>query len=100
MRLRKRRRRVEGERQVDDDAVVCRQKANLAWRPSGRLLDDARDRRAVALDLLAAECLGERLEVRLHGAGLRNRLPDGALDLLRDLVCVLERQLTRQLQMQ
>ena len=44
--------------------------------------------------------LADRLEVRLHGSHLRDGCEDRRLHVLGDLVCALERQIARQLEME
>ena len=55
---------------------------------------------SAAVDLLARVDLRERLEMRLHRADLGDGAHDLALDLLRDLVRLLEREVARQLQVE
>src|SRR5947208_4591040 len=69
---------------------------------SERLLDDAPDDRCLLprLGLATFSLLAERLEVRLHSVDLWHRLDDRALDLARERMRLLERELARQLQVQ
>src|SRR5205823_14166408 len=95
----------EPEREVGDEPLVGLEEAKLVRLAPGLLANDARDGRPVARDLVGARSarlagFGERLEVRLHGLDLRHGLADGTLDLLRDLVRLLEREIAGQLEMQ
>src|SRR5688572_28512804 len=92
MRVCEGRRAVHVERQMRDDAVGAREEAQLARRASGLREDQAFDRGTVALDLRALDRLGEGFQVRVHMARFRNRDADRALDELRQLVRVLQRE--------
>ena len=98
MRFGERRGRVEPQREEGDDALLRPQQPQLAQRATGGSLGSRLD--LGCLDELACTCLREWLEVGLH----RGDLPDGAddrtLDLLRDLVRLVERQVAGQLQME
>ena len=94
--------RVEAEREERDEALVGAEEAE----PRGgapvwpRADDPPRTVDGVRLDARARAVLGERLDVRLHGVGLRHRLLDRALDLGRDGVRLLEREVARQLEVE
>src|SRR5947207_1304010 len=99
--VRKRRARVQAERDVDEQSVTRLQETELTWLGSSRLAYEAHDGIRIDVVRLSPACLlGEWLQVRLHGVHLGDVLDDGALDLRRRLVRVLERQMAWQLQME
>ena len=93
-------RQVKG--QIRDEPVIGVEEPQRRRLLARRLAHDAGDDVVVVGDLLLAgtgarSFFGQRLEMRLHGVDLRHRLADRTLDLLRDLVRVVERQIARQL---
>ena len=91
---------VERERDQHDEAVARRERAQLPRRPAGDLDDRAFDLGRVVCEPAPGRRVGERLEVRLHGAHLRDVPVDRPLDLLRDRVGLVEREVARELQVQ
>src|SRR5258706_14950432 len=92
-------------RQVHDEPLVGVHELQLLRLAADGVANDAFDELSLGRDLLgtqpcALRLFGQRLEVRLHRRDLRQRRHDCALDVLRDLVRLVERQTTRQLQVQ
>ena len=83
---------TEAERQEHDDPVVGPDQPQLARLGPGLLPYRLLDRRGVDVDLLAGRRLAKRLEMRLHARHLRDLRVDRCFDLLRDVVCLIERK--------
>src|SRR5262249_7473723 len=76
-----RRRRVEADGQVDEQAVASPQQAKLARRRARRIANDTRHCVLVsAIRVVSLRLLGQRLEMRPDGVDLRHALDDRALD--------------------
>ena len=92
---------IDSQGQVGDEPVVGVDEAQLR---DGSTPSSSRtmrlDRRGVSCDLGSHRLLVERLEVRLHRRDLGNRALDRALDLLGDRVCLLQREVARQLEVE
>src|SRR3954454_1309177 len=97
-------RAVEAEREERYEPTVGPEEAQRARVAARRVAHDATDDRFVVRLGLARLArlarLGQRLEVRLHAADLRNGGEDRRLQLLRDVVRLVEREVAGQLDVQ
>ena len=92
--------RGKPESEKDDDARLGANEPELA-RFGARLCPHRRlDRSGVDVDLLARRRLADRLEVCPDGPDLGSLREDRGLDLLGDVVCPVEREVARKLQME
>ena len=92
--------RFEPEREEGDDAVVGAHEAELARVGTRLLAYRGLDGRGVDGDLLSGRRLFQRLDMRLDGPHLGHLSEDRGLDALRDVVCLVEREGARELQVQ
>src|SRR5207244_11489861 len=95
-------RRVEGEGKEEDQAVLGLEQAELAGDAAGLRAHDAqcglpRNADGAVTGTPPLCRLRKRLEMRLHGVDLGQRLDDRVLDLRGDRVRLVERELAGQL---
>src|SRR5262249_12587538 len=100
VRVRERARAPEPEREEDDHALVGAHDAEVARAGARLLAPRGLDGGGVDLDRLSSCGLGDRLEVSLHRANLGRVAENRRLDLLRNVVRAIERELPRKLQVE
>ena len=101
VRVGERRRRVEAERQVGDDAFGVRRKRSSRGGPAGLALDEALDPPSASRSISGLPPgLGERLRCVWTASTSGTAAHDRALDLLGDLVRLVERQVAGKLEVE